>query len=39
MKKKRICLDPGHCGTEYNAGVVSGYFESVIVWKLTQYEK
>lgn len=39
MKKKRICLDPGHYGTRYNAGVVSGYYESVTVWKLTQYEK
>lgn len=39
MKKKRICLDPGHYGSNYNAGVVSGYYESVTVWKLTQYEK
>ncbi len=39
MKKKRICLDPGHYGKRYNAGVVSGYYESVTVWKLTQYEK
>ena len=39
MKKKRICLDPGHYGTKYNAGVVSGYYESITVWNLTQYEK
>lgn len=39
MKKKRICLDPGHYGEEYNAGVVPGYYESVTVWNLTQYEK
>lgn len=39
MKKKRICLDPGHYGSKYNAGVVSGYYESATVWKLTQYEK
>lgn len=39
MGKKRICLDPGHYGEKYNAGVVSGYYESATVWKLTQYEK
>lgn len=39
MKKKRICLDPGHYGTKYNAGAISGYYESATVWKLTQYEK
>ena len=39
MRKKRICLDPGHYGEKYNAGVVSGYYESATVWKLTQYEK
>lgn len=39
MVKKRICLDPGHSGTKYNAGAVSGYYESAIVWKLTMYEK
>ena len=39
MAKKRICLDPGHYGSKYNAGVVSGYYESATVWKLTQYEK
>lgn len=38
MEKKRICLDAGHYG-KYNAGVVSGYYESLAVWKLTQYEK
>ena len=38
MGKKRICLDPGHYGEKYNAGVVSGYYESATVWKLTQYE-
>ncbi|MCM1214496.1 MAG: glucosaminidase domain-containing protein [Lachnospiraceae bacterium] len=37
--KKRICLDPGHYGSKYNAGAVAGYYESAIVWKLTQYEK
>ena len=36
---KRICLDPGHYGSKYNAGVFKGYFESAIVWKLTMYEK
>ncbi len=39
MKKKRICLDSGHYGSKYNAGVVHGYYESATVWKLTQYEK
>ena len=39
MKKKCICLDPGHYGNRYNAGVVPGYYESSTVWKLTQYEK
>ena len=39
MGKKRIWLDPGHYGEKYNAGVVSGYYESATVWKLTQYEK
>lgn len=35
----RICLDPGHAGSNYNAGAVKGYYESAIVWKLTMYEK
>lgn len=39
MNKKRICLDSGHYGSKYNAGVVPGYYESVTVWKLTMYEK
>lgn len=39
MAKKRICLDPGHAGSKYNAGAVSGYYESAIVWKLTMLEK
>lgn len=39
MAKKRICLDPGHYGSKYNAGTVKGYFESAIVWRLTMYEK
>lgn len=39
MTKKRICLDPGHYGLKYNAGIVPGYYESETVWKLTQYEK
>ena len=39
MAKKRICLDPGHSGTKYNAGAVLGYYESETVWKLTMYEK
>ena len=39
MAKKRICLDPGHGGSKYNAGAVSGYYESAIVWKLTMLEK
>lgn len=33
-----ICLDPGHYGKS-NAGAIAGYWESEIVWKLTQYEK
>ena len=37
--KKRICLDAGHYGSGYNAGIIPGYFESVTVWKLTLYEK
>ena len=36
---KKICLDAGHYGSYYNAGVVKGYYESATVWKLTQYEK
>lgn len=36
-KKPSVCLDAGHYG-KYNAGAVSGYWESEIVWKLTQYE-
>lgn len=39
MSKKRICLDAGHSGSKYNAGVVNGYYESAIVWKLTMLEK
>lgn len=39
MAKKRICLDPGHYGSKYNKGVVEGYYESAIVWKLTMLEK
>ena len=39
MAKKRIMLDPGHAGRTYNAGAVSGYYESAIVYKLTMYEK
>ena len=39
MSKKRICLDPGHYGSKYNKGAVSGYYESAIVWKLTYMEK
>lgn len=38
MANVKICLDAGHVG-KYNAGVVSGYYESEIVWKLTNYEK
>lgn len=39
MAKKRVCMDPGHYGSKYNAGAVSGYYESAIVWKLTMLEK
>lgn len=39
QKNKIICLDPGHAKDNYNAGVVPGYYESAIVWKLTMYEK
>lgn len=38
MAKKRICLDAGHYA-KYNPGVVKGYYESEIVWKLTMLEK
>mgnify|MGYP003294948858 CR=1 FL=1 len=38
MSKKRICLDAGHY-SKYNPGVVKGYYESEIVWKLTMLEK
>lgn len=34
MAKKRVCLDAGHYGL-YNEGAVSGYWESKIVWDLT----
>lgn len=36
---KRVCLDPGHYGSRYNAGATSGYYESAMMWQLTQYEK
>lgn len=39
MARKRIILDPGHAGPTYNAGAVTGYFESAIMWKLTMFEK
>lgn len=37
-KPIKICLDAGHYG-KYNEGEVPGYWESEIVWKLTNYEK
>lgn len=39
MAKKKICLDPGHYGSYYNAGAVKGYYESAVMFKLTMYEK
>lgn len=38
-KKVLVVLDPGHVGSTYNKGAVSGYYESAAVWKLSQYEK
>lgn len=34
----KICLDAGHYG-KYNAGVVSGYYESDMTWELHNYLK
>lgn len=34
-KPFRVCLDAGHYGN-YNAGAVTGYYESVRMWKLTE---
>ena len=34
----KICLDAGHYG-KYNKGVVSGYYESDMVWELHNYLK
>lgn len=31
-------LDPGHCGSRYNAGAVKGYYESDIMWKLAHLQ-
>ena len=39
MAKKKICLDPGHYGSYYNAGAVKGYYESACMFKLTMIEK
>lgn len=39
MAKKKICLDPGHYGSHYNAGAVKGYYESAVMFKLTMLEK
>lgn len=39
MTKKKIFLDPGHYGRTYNAGAVSGYYESDVMWELTMLEK
>ena len=36
---KKICIDPGHYGATYNAGVVKGFYESEMAWKLSQYQK
>lgn len=34
-KPFKVCLDAGHYGN-YNAGAVKGYYESVLMWKLTE---
>ena len=34
----KIMTDSGHTGKYYNKGAVSGYYESAIMWKLTQME-
>lgn len=36
---KKICIDPGHYGATYNAGVIKGFYESEMAWKLSQYQK
>ena len=33
---KKVCLDAGHYGNYNRSPVVSGYFESVRMWKLTE---
>lgn len=35
----KVCLDAGHYGSAYNKGAVDGYYESLQMWKLTQYQK
>lgn len=32
-----VCLDAGHYGSRYNAGAVSGYYESAVMWTLHNY--
>lgn len=34
----KICLDAGHYG-KYNQGIVKSYYESEVMWKLTNYQK
>lgn len=34
-----VLLDPGHHGSKYNPGAVSGYYESERMWQLTMFEK
>lgn len=35
----RVLIDPGHAGSRYNKGVVSGYYESNMTWELAGYLK
>lgn len=34
-----VCLDAGHYGKYNRSPVLTSYYESEVVWKLTQYEK
>lgn len=30
----KVCVDAGHYGSKYNAGIVKGYYESAQMWRL-----
>lgn len=35
-KRPRVMIDPGHYGN-YNPGVIKGYYEALMAWKLAKY--